>query len=135
MEVEAFLIDKYEVTNAQYMEFVKATQHSMPEYIKENTGEIPKERENCPVTDVSWEDATAYCEWCGKRLPTEAEWEKAASWDPRLKRKLKYSWGNEEDTDPKHPWPTLRCGGAGNRGCAEASGGIRSPRAKRGRSC
>ncbi|MCX6906910.1 MAG: SUMF1/EgtB/PvdO family nonheme iron enzyme, partial [Verrucomicrobia bacterium] len=98
--LNAFLIDKFEVTNAQYLEFVKATQHRMPPKWARNGNKIPAGRENHPVGDVSWEDAKAYCDWCGKRLPTEAEWEKAASWDPTSKTKNRFPWGNEEDKDP-----------------------------------
>ncbi|MBM4080475.1 MAG: hypothetical protein FJ278_12310, partial [Planctomycetes bacterium] len=71
VDVKPFFIDKYEVTNAQYMEFVKATGHRMPSYVKRNAGNIPEGRENHPVTCVAWADAAAYATWCGKRLPTE----------------------------------------------------------------
>ena len=50
---------------------------------------------NHPVVNVDWYDAWSYCRWRGGRLPTEQEWEKAASWDPRLKRKRVYPWGDE----------------------------------------
>jgi len=92
--LDAYFIDKYEVTNAQYMEFVKAADHPMPEHWVRNGGKIPEGRENHPVVNVSWEDAKAYCDWCGKRLPTEAEWEKAAAWDMKRKRHREYPWGN-----------------------------------------
>jgi formylglycine-generating enzyme required for sulfatase activity len=49
---------------------------------------------NHPVASVEWYDAWAYCRWRGGRLPTEQEWEKAASWDPKLKRKRAYPWGD-----------------------------------------
>ncbi len=81
----AFKVDKYEVTNAQYQVFVIETGHSAP------WGTYPTERAAHPVVAVSWEDARAYCEWAGKRLPTSAEWEKAA----RGPLGLIYPWGNE----------------------------------------
>lgn len=91
-----FYIDKYEVTNEQYARFCKETGHpepvnhvSLPNYFQEN----PRK----PVMGVSYDDAVAYANWAGKRLPTEEEWEKAASWDPSAKRKRKWPWGDTED--------------------------------------
>jgi serine/threonine-protein kinase len=53
------------------------------------------DKPNHPVVNVDWYDAWSYCRWRGGRLPTEQEWEKAASWDPKLKRKRVYPWGDE----------------------------------------
>jgi len=114
--LDAYFIDKYEVTNAQYMEFVKATGHRMPIYWKANGGKIPEGRENYPVTCVSWEDAKAYCDWCGKRLPTEAEWEKAACWDARRKKKREYPWGDELDCKKANCCYQLGCPCKGDGG-------------------
>jgi formylglycine-generating enzyme required for sulfatase activity/ribosomal protein L40E len=84
-----FFIDRTEVTNAEYKKFVDATAHKAPSDWKD--GSYPAGRDNWPVTNVSWQDATDYAEWIGKRLPTEAEWEAAArGTDNRL-----YPWGNE----------------------------------------
>lgn len=97
-----YWIDIYEVTNEKYLEFVKATGHppalddscTTPACWEGNLWDgasFPQEIRNQPVTQVSWYDADAYCKWRGKRLPTEAEWEKAA----RGPSGSKYPWGNK----------------------------------------
>ena len=78
MYVEEFWIDKYEVTNHQYSEFVEKTGHRKPGPPSRYARKLVHLRGvNQPVTYVSWDDAHSYCRWKGKRLPTEAEWEKA----------------------------------------------------------
>jgi len=85
--LDAFYIDIYEVTNAQYEKFMDATGHNAPIHWDDPDFNVY----NLPVVGVSWYDAMAYAEWAGKRLPTEAEWEKAARGGLVGK---KFPWGN-----------------------------------------
>lgn len=102
-----FYIDKYEITNAEYKDFIDVN----PLWQKENAlksivgdtylwgwhgNMYPKGRANHPVVNISWFAAKAYAEWVGKELPTQAQWELAASVTAENK---KYAWG---DTDPKN---------------------------------
>lgn len=92
-KLKAFLIDKYEVTNLQYQQFIEATGRHSPRYFQNRT--FPEGKVDHPVTYVSWYDAHDYCKWAGKRLPSDAEWEKVArGTDDRT-----YPWGDEFDVD------------------------------------
>lgn len=87
--LDAYYIDKYEVTVAEYTACVKAGKCTLG-----NSGDFcnygREDRQNHPINCVDWNQARTYCEWMGKRLPTEAEWEKAArGTDGRV-----YPWGN-----------------------------------------
>lgn len=103
--LNAFYIDKFEVTNGRFAKYVEAIQSEPPwGFTDKETPVIHAER---PVRWVNWMDAMGYCLWVGKRLPTEAEWEKAArGTDERV-----YPWGNDPPT-PVHAVYGLREGGA-----------------------
>lgn len=89
VNTSAFFIDKYEVSNAEYSKFMLATNHAKPRYWDDKLFNKPEH----PVVGVSWHDAMAYAKWKSRRLPTEAEWEKAARGnDGRL-----YPWGKKWD--------------------------------------
>lgn len=87
--LDSYLIDKYEVSNKDYGDFVRTKGHPAPAYWDDPRLNKPGQ----PVVGVNWEDAQAFCEYRGKRLPTEAEWEKAA----RGPHANIYPWGNDFD--------------------------------------
>jgi gamma-glutamyl hercynylcysteine S-oxide synthase len=121
--VEDFDIDRFPVTNSQYLEFVLAGGYgdsrfwseagwkwkelngiTAPEYWRHTDGvwesiemfeqhPLPLDH---PVTGVSWHEAEAYARFVGKRLPTESEWEKAAGWDPESLQMRRFAWGDDD---------------------------------------
>ena len=86
VDLDAYYIDQYEVTVERYERFMKDKNHSAPEYWDQV--ELRRDAQK-PVVGIDWYDAKAYCAWVGKRLPTEAEWEKAA----RGQDNRTYPWG------------------------------------------
>ena len=120
-----FEMDVFPVTNGQYMEFINDGGYDDFKYwladgweaVKKNNWKSPmywekngdhwitrdfagrrKINPNEPVCHVSFYEASAYCKWAGKRLPTEAEWEKAACWNEDKNNKTIFPWGNESPT-------------------------------------
>lgn len=106
--VDQFYIARHSVTNAQYREYVAEMVHPVPDHWKAGPlwriGTYPRGKGDHPVVYVSWRDAVGYCRWLSAvthreiRLPTEAEWEKAA----RGTDGRRYPWGNEFDESRCH---------------------------------
>ncbi len=100
--VKAFLLDVTEVTNEAYQECVDAKVCRPASSLQGSalTNGMPQvfHRPQHPVVGVSWDDANRYCEWKGRRLPREAEWERAARGDDNRR----YAWGNEEPDPKRH---------------------------------
>ena len=86
VSLSSYYIDTYEVSNEKYGQFMRATGHPAPAYWDDPRLNGAAQ----PVVGVNWYDAKAFCEWAGKRLPTEAEWENAA----RGPDGFRYPWGN-----------------------------------------
>jgi gamma-glutamyl hercynylcysteine S-oxide synthase len=113
--LDTYHIDRYPVTCEQYRAFMEAGGYENPRWWSKAGWEwlqIEQVREplywhdvlsadNHPVCGVSWYEAEAYCQFVGKRLPTEAEWEKAVSWNADMNCRRIYPWGDKEPT-PQH---------------------------------
>lgn len=101
----AYYIAKTPLSNDQYLAFVQATECQPPDHWR--GGKPPTGQGDHPVTWITWRDAVAYCDWLADAtgrpysLPSEAEWEKAASWDAETEQKRIYPWGGE--------WDAARC--------------------------
>ena len=118
--IAPFFMDVTEVTNQQYAEFLSATGQVAPPSWKD--GVYPEAEANFPVTGITWYEAAEYAAWKGKRLPTEAEWERAARGN--LDR-TRYPWGDDVDASRANflPDPALkRHRGTRPVGCYAANG-------------
>ena len=161
--LEDFLIDRAPVSNADYLEFmnargyqdfrwwhsagwekVNAEQWQAPMYWEQRDGEWMirdfagvhrvTDKLNEPVAHVSFLEASAYAKWAGKRLPTEAEWEKAACFSPSLKSKQEFPWGDAEPNESRGNlfenglWSVARIGsfpvGQSAYGCQQMIGDV-----------
>lgn len=88
--LKTFYMDKKEVTQAEYDRFLRMTKRNKPGFPVFEDDQAKILKPELPAIGVSWLDAEAYCKWAGKRLPTEAEWEKAG----RGEGKRRYAWGD-----------------------------------------
>ncbi|MDR4504747.1 MAG: formylglycine-generating enzyme family protein [Candidatus Scalindua sp.] len=127
IEIREFYIDKYPITNKQYRKFIEETGHDLPAFWEDEKFNNPEQ----PVVGVSWDDATAYANWAGKRLPEEKEWEKAA----RGTDGREYPWGNMKpdeglavfDLESSRGFPSVvgkHPLGASPYGCHDMSGNV-----------
>ena len=103
VDLPAFYIGRYPVTNVEYAAFVRASEGQVSPPRHWEKGEVPLKLASHPVVNITWQNAMAYCDWLSEqkgkkyRLPTEAEWEKAASWDSQAAKRRLYPWGDAWD--------------------------------------
>ncbi|HXV51133.1 MAG TPA: ergothioneine biosynthesis protein EgtB [Nitrosopumilaceae archaeon] len=159
--LDDYKMDAFPVTNGQYLKFIEDGGYSDYQYwlsdgwdaVKKNNWQSPmywikengqwlvhdfvgkrKINANEPVCHVSFYEANAYCKWAGKRLPTEAEWEKAALWNEQKQQKTLFPWGNESPTQKhanlleSHIWSCAEIGsypqGKSHSGCYQMIGDV-----------
>ena len=101
VRLDAFWMDANEVTHLDYSRYVKASGRRVPYHWLE--GKMPKELANVPIYNVDWDDAQAFCASKGKRLPTEAEWERAARGGLE---EASYPWGDNKPDRSKARFST-----------------------------
>jgi len=117
--LNAFYLDKYEVTQTDYAKYLAAAKGIKAPWHWPQ-GNIPKGEEKFPIYNVNWFEATDYCKWVGKRLPTEAEFEKAARGG--LDSKV-YSWGDDDiDTSEFRRLPPASSATKSGRGSPDGGG-------------
>lgn len=159
--LEDYKIDSFLITNKQYLEFIEDGGYKNFKYwlsdgwekVKKNEWVAPMYWEKLngnwkvrdflglrdlnpmePVCHVSYYEADAFCKWAGKRLPTEAEWEKAACWDEKNQQKTIFPWGNDQPTEQRanllesHLWACTNVGsfpkGVSHYGCHQMIGDV-----------
>ncbi|MBI2842854.1 MAG: formylglycine-generating enzyme family protein [Armatimonadetes bacterium] len=124
--LDGYWIAKHEVTRGEYRKFIDAGGYDDPKYWSEEGWHyrnkyslshpawwedttifgsyIFTQTDSHPVVGVSWYEAEAYCNWAGVRMPTEAEWEKAARWNPALSKSFNYPWGDVWENNKCNWW-------------------------------
>ena len=115
VNLPAYYIDKYEVSNSQYKKFCDETHRTYPPNPPMDPTYFTSKPDD-PVLGVTIDDAVAYASWARKRLPTEDEWEKAASWDPVAQKKRTFPWGDDfasgrANIGSDHPLPVSESSG------------------------